>query len=46
MTLVLMALLLQAPELDGGTEWFNTEMPLTLKALRGKVVLLDFWTFG
>lgn len=45
MTLVWMALALQAPELDG-TEWFNTEKPLTLKALRGKVVLLDFWTFG
>jgi DNA-binding beta-propeller fold protein YncE len=31
--------------LIGGTGWFNTA-PLTLKRLRGKVVLLDFWTYG
>jgi thiol-disulfide isomerase/thioredoxin len=34
-----------APDLDGGTEWFNTPRPLHLANLRGKVVLLDFWTF-
>ncbi len=33
-----------APELDGGTAWLNTGKPLTLKELRGKIVLLDFWT--
>ncbi len=33
-----------APELDGGTDWLNTAGPLKLKDLRGKVVLLDFWT--
>ncbi len=33
-----------APELTGGTAWLNTAGPLTLKDLRGKVVLLDFWT--
>lgn len=27
-------------------DWLNVEPPLTLKALRGKVVLLDFWTYG
>ena len=26
--------------------WINNEMPLTLDELRGKVVLLEFWTFG
>src|SRR5512132_820307 len=36
--------LMKAPELDGGTAWLNTGKPLSLKALKGKVVLLDFWT--
>lgn len=34
-----------APELEGGVAWLNTAGPLSLKKdLRGKVVLLDFWT--
>jgi peptide-methionine (R)-S-oxide reductase len=33
-----------APEISGGT-WINSD-PLTLKSLRGRVVLIDFWTFG
>jgi DNA-binding beta-propeller fold protein YncE len=34
-----------APELDGGLAWVNTAGPLSLKKdLKGKVVLLDFWT--
>ena len=33
-----------APELAAG-EWINSE-PVTLKNLRGRVVLIDFWTFG
>jgi DNA-binding beta-propeller fold protein YncE len=33
-----------APELPADLEWLNTEHPLSLRALRGKVVLLDFWT--
>jgi thiol-disulfide isomerase/thioredoxin len=36
---------LRAPELDGGTDWLNTASPLKLKNLRGKIVLLDFWTY-
>jgi thiol-disulfide isomerase/thioredoxin len=36
----------RAPELEGGRGWLNTDAPLSLTALRGKVVLLDFWTYG
>lgn len=34
----------QAPELIPGGEWFNSD-PLTLESLRGKVILIDFWTY-
>ncbi len=34
-----------APELVPGGRWFNTR-PLTQRGLRGKVVLLDFWTYS
>jgi len=34
----------RAPELRGSA-WFNTEHPLTLADLRGKLILLDFWTY-
>ena len=36
----------RAPELEGGRGWLNTDKPLSLAGLRGKVVLLDFWTYG
>jgi thiol-disulfide isomerase/thioredoxin len=35
----------KAPELTGISQWINAK-PLTLKDLRGKVVVLHFWTFG
>src|SRR5579871_4413543 len=35
----------EAPELAGAGGWINTDEPLSMTRLRGKVVLLDFWTF-
>src|SRR5882724_8435417 len=32
------------PALDGATGWLNSQ-PLTTDGLRGKVVLVDFWTY-
>jgi thiol-disulfide isomerase/thioredoxin len=32
------------PSIDGATEWLNSP-PLTTTGLRGKVVLIDFWTY-
>ena len=32
------------PGFDGATGWLNSE-PLTAEDLRGKVVLVDFWTY-
>jgi hypothetical protein len=34
-----------APELTGEI-WLNTTSPLSIADLKGKVVLLDMWTFG
>ncbi|MCV3738722.1 cytochrome c biogenesis protein DipZ [Rhizobium sp. TRM96647] len=34
-----------APSLEGAVEWLNSE-PLTHEQLRGKVVLVDFWTYS
>ena len=33
-----------APEITGGP-WINSE-PLSLAGLRGRVVLVEFWTYG
>ena len=33
------------PALDGAVEWLNSP-PLTKQGLRGKVVLIDFWTYS
>jgi cytochrome c biogenesis protein CcdA/thiol-disulfide isomerase/thioredoxin len=37
-----------APEFTDTQKWFNTPggKPLTLKGLRGRVVLVDFWTYS
>ncbi len=36
----------RAPEFAEGIDWLNTDKPLKLSGLRGKMVLLDFWTYG
>ncbi|MBI5127501.1 cytochrome c biogenesis protein DipZ [Candidatus Roizmanbacteria bacterium] len=33
-----------APELIKGGQWFNSQ-PLTISSLKGKVILVDFWTY-
>jgi cytochrome c biogenesis protein CcdA/thiol-disulfide isomerase/thioredoxin len=37
----------KAPDFTGNQRWFNTpaDAPLDLKQLRGRVVLVDFWTY-
>lgn len=36
---------LEGTELDGGAGWLNTSGEISLNDLRGKVVLVDFWTY-
>jgi cytochrome c biogenesis protein CcdA/thiol-disulfide isomerase/thioredoxin len=33
-----------APDFVGGQQWFNSA-PLTMSQLRGKVIMVDFWTY-
>ena len=37
-----------APDFPAGLDWLNTAggQSMTLADLRGKLVLLDFWTYG
>ncbi|MCL4338502.1 redoxin domain-containing protein [Patescibacteria group bacterium] len=34
-----------APDFVGITKWLNIDKPLTVASLKGKVVLVDFWTY-
>lgn len=36
----------RAPDFTAGATWFNTDRPLRISDLRGKIVILDFWTYG
>ncbi|MGH1394290.1 MAG: thioredoxin-like domain-containing protein [Trichormus sp.] len=35
----------RSPELPQNYTWLNTKQPLSLKQLRGRIVILDFWTY-
>ena len=39
------AMRIRPPELRNVDEWINSK-PLTLEGLKGKVVVLHYWTFG
>src|SRR5665213_1578760 len=34
-----------APDFPAGAQWLNVDQAISMKDLRGKIVLLDFWTF-
>lgn len=34
----------KAPEFPEGLEWVNVGWPIRLRELKGRVILLDFWT--
>jgi DNA-binding beta-propeller fold protein YncE/thiol-disulfide isomerase/thioredoxin len=35
----------RAPDFPGGLDWINSDHPLRLSELRGRIVILHFWTF-
>jgi len=37
--------LLELPEFPKGMDWLNSKKPLTKQDLKGKIVILDFWTY-
>ncbi|MEO0841325.1 MAG: thioredoxin-like domain-containing protein [Cyanobacteria bacterium J06643_5] len=36
---------IRSPELPQNYSWLNTDKPFSLKQLRGRIVILDFWTY-
>ena len=34
-----------APDFPQGLDWLNTQRPLSMEDLKGKIVILDFWTY-
>lgn len=37
---------IEAPAFSTEVDWINTENPLTIDGLHGKIIILDFWTYG
>lgn len=35
----------RAPDFPLDLDWLNTQRPITLDDLKGKIVLMDFWTY-
>src|SRR5688572_13849498 len=35
-----------APDFPEGLDWLNVPAPVIIDSLRGKIVILDFWTYG
>ena len=35
----------RAPDFPTDLDWLNTDRPVSIKDLKGKVVILDFWTY-
>ena len=38
--------LVRAPDISTEMQWINADKPISLRDLQGKIVILDFWTFG
>ncbi len=34
-----------APDFPPNLDWINTDRPISIKELAGRIVILDFWTF-
>lgn len=35
----------RAPEFPAGLDWLNVSRPLSIQDLRGRLAIIDFWTF-
>jgi hypothetical protein len=35
----------RAPDFPVGLDWINSDQPISIKELRGHIVILHFWTF-
>ncbi|MFL5665339.1 MAG: hypothetical protein ACJ8BW_28940 [Ktedonobacteraceae bacterium] len=37
--------LVRAPDFPSGLDWMNSDHPLHISELRGRIVIVHFWTF-